>query len=81
MKALRLVSFTMYDEADETLYERRRSSMEYIALDSHKRYSFASVEGHTGAILSDTTCAWKTFYAESPTMPSDTATTERNSWC
>ncbi len=25
--------------------------MEYIALDSHKRYSFASVEEHTGAIL------------------------------
>jgi hypothetical protein len=40
MKALRLVGLTMYDEADETLYERRRSSMEYIALDSHKRYSF-----------------------------------------
>jgi transposase len=28
--------------------------MEYIALDSHKRYSFASVEEHTGAILSET---------------------------
>jgi transposase len=27
--------------------------MEYIALDSHKRYSFASVEEHTGAILSE----------------------------
>ena len=25
--------------------------MEYIALDSHKRCSFASVEEHTGAIL------------------------------
>jgi hypothetical protein len=25
--------------------------MEYIALDSHKRYSFASVEEHSGAIL------------------------------
>ena len=28
--------------------------MEYIALDSHKRYSFASVEEHAGAILSET---------------------------
>ena len=27
--------------------------MEYIALDSHKRYSFASVEEHTGAILKE----------------------------
>ena len=25
--------------------------MEYIALDRHKRYSFASVEEHSGAIL------------------------------
>ena len=28
--------------------------MEYIAFDSHKRYTFASVEEHTGAILRDT---------------------------
>ena len=27
--------------------------MEYIALDSHKRYSFASVQEHTGAILKE----------------------------
>jgi transposase len=27
--------------------------MEYIALDAHKRYSFASVEEQTGAILSE----------------------------
>jgi transposase len=27
--------------------------MEYIALDAHKRYSFASVEEHTGAILKE----------------------------
>jgi hypothetical protein len=27
--------------------------MEYIAFDSHKRYTFASVEEHTGTILRD----------------------------
>lgn len=27
--------------------------MEYIALDCHKKYSFASVEEHTGAVLCD----------------------------
>ena len=29
------------------------AGMEYIALDAHKRYSFASVEEHTGAILKE----------------------------
>jgi hypothetical protein len=60
MKALRLLSPAQYAAADpggragRVPTERRRTAMEYIAFDAHKRYTQVSVETADGERRYDT---------------------------
>ena len=44
----------VYDERVGILYNQEAQQMEYIALDSHKRYSFASIQNSDGKIRLET---------------------------